>query len=303
MPLRKTMTMLGAGAAMLLLPAVSAAGGPANDNFPAGSAPESDITTLPALIDGSNADATGQMGEPDHENTAVDVHSVWYRWVATATERIRLDTCLGYGFATRVSVYESSATPATLASLTVPPSSFSVWSDGPCAHTFLADERYFDAVTGQTYWIAVDSGGPFTDGLGSYPATGAFKLLIEGTNHRYLPTPTITRADPPSGSWSPRIFGTAAPGTTVSLYTDPACSGASVGDTGSAEQFASGGLEQSVGPGQTKVFYAQANDQNRHYSLCSAGFSYTGEPADGGGDAKAPAKKKKKKKKKKKTRK
>ncbi len=87
------------------------------------------------------------------------------------------------------------------------------------------------------------------------------------------PTPpclTGTSPSSPSNNPSPKILGSAEPGSTVNLYTDPGCPlGQEVG-TGTAEEFATPGI--TVTPpvaNSTTVFYATAT-VGPDVSLCSS---------------------------------
>src|SRR3954470_14253066 len=73
------------------------------------------------------------------------------------------------------------------------------------------------------------------------------------------PCLTGTVPSSPATETSPKIVGTAEPGSTVNLYTDPSCPvGQEVG-TGTASEFAFPGIAVSpVSPNSTTVFYATA---------------------------------------------
>ena len=88
------------------------------------------------------------------------------------------------------------------------------------------------------------------------------------------PAPAITASDPPSGSDgnSPRIRGTARPGSTVQLYTDAACT-AAIGSAAPVSVFASTGIPITVPDNSTTTLNAKAtNDYG--VSPCSSAFSY-----------------------------
>jgi hypothetical protein len=71
------------------------------------------------------------------------------------------------------------------------------------------------------------------------------------------PAFTDTDPDSPANHNQPRIKGSAEAGSTVRLYTDPACSGEPVG-TGTATEFASPGLQVGVPDDATRTFYGTA---------------------------------------------
>ena len=88
--------------------------------------------------------------------------------------------------------------------------------------------------------------------------------------------PTLAGSQPasPSSDNSPRIRGGADSGSTVRLYTDPACSSA-VAAEGSAAAYAAPGLVVTVADDSATTYYARATDAAGNPSLCSAsGVSY-----------------------------
>lgn len=111
---------------------------PSNDDF----ADALDIGSgSTASASGSNRDATVEPREPDHDGRAV-VASVWYRWTAPASRRIRIDTC-GSDFDTVIAVYAGPGFDALRSVAS---------NDDKCvAQSVLR----FDSVAGTTYRIAV----------------------------------------------------------------------------------------------------------------------------------------------------
>ncbi len=85
------------------------------------------------------------------------------------------------------------------------------------------------------------------------------------------PPPTVTGTTPasPANNNAPLVKGTAATGTSVRLYTDPACTSPVVG-TGSATTFASPGIAVSVADNTTTTFHATATSAFNNTSACSA---------------------------------
>jgi Ca2+-binding RTX toxin-like protein len=77
----------------------------------------------------------------------------------------------------------------------------------------------------------------------------------------------------PSTENSPRIKGGAESGSTVHLYTDPACAGGFVA-VGSAAEYASPGLLVSVADDSTTTYYAHATDAAGNASACSSAATY-----------------------------
>jgi hypothetical protein len=102
----------------------------------------------------------------------------------------------------------------------------------------------------------------------------------------------LNSTSPPSGSPSttPKIIGSANPGTTVDLYTSPTCSTSVVG-TGSAATLASPGIQVTVPANSARTFYAKATG-SIGASTCSSGITYSNIPAppppSGGGTTPAP---------------
>lgn len=86
--------------------------------------------------------------------------------------------------------------------------------------------------------------------------------------------PCLTGTDPvsPANGTSPRVLGFADPGTTVTLYTDDACTPGNEAGSGSAAQFASPGIAVSppVGIDSSTDFYATATDAGPVTSDCSS---------------------------------
>jgi hypothetical protein len=84
-------------------------------------------------------------------------------------------------------------------------------------------------------------------------------------------TPTVTGIDPagPSNSTTPKVKGTAEAGSTVTLYANGTCSGASLG-SGTAADFAGAGVTATVPPGATTTIFAAASKAGQFNSACSA---------------------------------
>jgi hypothetical protein len=72
--------------------------------------------------------------------------------------------------------------------------------------------------------------------------------------------PSISGVNPasPADNNLPHITGSAEAGSTVAVYADPACAGAVVG-SGSADEFAAGGIQVAVADNSTTTFYARAS--------------------------------------------
>jgi hypothetical protein len=126
-------------------------GAPANDDF-------DDATALPPTlrgeVNGSNAGASGEAGEPRHAGSAPDT-SVWYRWTAPLSGTAVLSTA-GSSFNTTLAIYGGSS----VSSLTP------VASNDNAAGT-TTSRLAFRSIAGRTYHIAVN---------GVDAATGAIQL-------------------------------------------------------------------------------------------------------------------------------
>jgi hypothetical protein len=95
-----------------------------------------------------------------------------------------------------------------------------------------------------------------------------------------LAPPTFSATSPPSpaNDNDPEILGSAPAGSTVTLYTDAACSSA-VAATGSASDFASPGLTVSVADNTTTTFYATATNAGGTSSCSPSSITYTEDSA------------------------
>ena len=97
------------------------------------------------------------------------------------------------------------------------------------------------------------------------------------------PAPQLTSTDPasPGGvNGTPKILGTAEPGSTVRIYAGAGCTGTPVA-TGSAAELGSPGIAVTVAQG-TATFSATATDAAGNTSSCSAPISYTRFEGDPG---------------------
>lgn len=133
---------------------IQVVGAPSNDNFVSA---EQVSSGIPQSVSGSNSFATKESGEPWHGGNAGGA-SVWYRWVATTTEYVGIDTD-GSSFDTLLAVYTGSAVNAlTLIGQNDDYSSKTTSRVG------------FYATAGTTYYVAVD---------GKNGATGSIQLNWE----------------------------------------------------------------------------------------------------------------------------
>src|SRR3954452_5894612 len=153
--MRRLGAFLAVAAAALLLVSASNATPPSNDSFSAAN------VLLPATgsRNGTNVDATKEAGEPSHAGNSGG-GSVWYKWTAPANGNASFDT-IGSGFDTLLAVYTGSSVDALTP----------VASNDDYLGYKWTSSLGFAAVSGTTYWIAVDG---YDDGSGSGPARGTF---------------------------------------------------------------------------------------------------------------------------------
>ncbi len=143
---------------------------PANDDF---AAAEALSGMLPITVDGTNAGATRESGEPDHAESPGGA-SVWYTWTPAESGTVSIETC-DSDFDTVLAVY----TGDTVAGLTP-----LVSNDEACGSQ---SRVTFAAVAGTIYRIAVDGytadQGPLTLRLHPPPANDDFAAaeVVSGT--------------------------------------------------------------------------------------------------------------------------
>jgi hypothetical protein len=124
---------------------------PPNDDF----ANALDLGNKPtAAASGTNRDATVEPREPDHGSGPIA--TVWYRWTAPASRKIRIETC-GSGFDTVIAVYVGPGFDALRSVAS---------NDDECRTQSVVT---FNAVAGTTYRIAV---------AGYRRAQGSFRLKL-----------------------------------------------------------------------------------------------------------------------------
>lgn len=131
---------------------------PANDNF-ASPRVLTGLSAISTLI--SNAEATGEIGEPNHGGVAGPLNSIWYAWTAPATVSITMQADAGSGFDPVMAVYTGTAVNA----LTL------VASNDNAGNLFFYSRVTFLATAGTTYHIAVD-------GVGSATGLSGLSLFI-----------------------------------------------------------------------------------------------------------------------------
>lgn len=174
-----------AGATGTIRLLVRVANPPANDNFAAAQVLSG---PLPIDVTATNADASGEPGEPIHTQTVGQSRpggaSVWFAWTADVSGPTVVSTC-GSTLQTLVGIYTGTAVDA----LTRTP----VTMLTPCPFFWTAQ---IIATAGQTYHIAVDgengATGSFVLGITHPPAndnfadaqvlSGTLPIEVEGSN-------------------------------------------------------------------------------------------------------------------------
>ena len=131
------------------------------------------------------------------------------------------------------------------------------------------------ASPGLTVTVANDSSTTYyaraTDAAGNVsPCSTSSITYVEDSTAPSAPSVTDTDPDSPANDNSPEVKGTAASGSTVSLYATADCTGPSAA-TGSAAAYSSPGLTVSVADGSSTTFRATATDAAGNVSGCSAG--------------------------------
>jgi len=145
---RKRSLTLGVAATLYFgLTVAVASAAPPNDNFANAEvlSGSSDQTT------GSNIDATGEPGEPNHAGASGPTRSVWYSWQAPASGSVAIDTC-GSNFDTLLAAYTGAAVNA----LTVVASDDDGADFCPGLTSGVESQIAFNVTAGTTYWIVVD---------------------------------------------------------------------------------------------------------------------------------------------------
>ena len=111
-----------------------------------------------------------------------------------------------------------------------------------------------DDTTTAFYAVAVDE-------VGNVSACSDGVTYVEDSTPPAAPDLTAFPSGPANGN-SPRLEGTAEPGTTIRAYTDPSCTGSPVA-TGTAAALAGSGIPLTVADETTTAFYAVAVDEGR----------------------------------------
>ncbi|HJP64749.1 MAG TPA: hypothetical protein VKA30_00435 [Actinomycetota bacterium] len=139
---------------------------PANDTFPG-----TTISGATGTIDGTNALATGESGEPDNAGVSDPIQSVWYAWTAPAAGNATFDTCTNGTYDTTLGVYTGSAVNL-LTSKGSNDDACGAYGPG------LNSRVTFTATSGTTYYVSIDGNssnqGTFTLSWSVHPANDDF---------------------------------------------------------------------------------------------------------------------------------
>ena len=141
------------------------------------------ITNISAPVTGSNAGATGELGEPDHNQSSLPLNSVWWKWRAPFSGQMTITT-EGSNFDTTLAVYTGSS----LSSLVEV-----VSNDDIVSGIQRVSKVSFNASADIDYWIAVD---------GWWNETGEILLNLSLTpfsvpaNDNFLSAIPVTRQTP-----------------------------------------------------------------------------------------------------------
>jgi hypothetical protein len=128
---------------------------PSNDDFAGALDLGNDLT---ASASGTNGDATIEAEEPDHASVKT-MASVWYRWTAPISRKVRLESC-GSDFDTMIAVYVGEGVDALRSVAS---------NDDGCEGRGVQSAVQFNAAAGTTYRIAV---------AGFHAAQGAIELKL-----------------------------------------------------------------------------------------------------------------------------
>jgi|GEM_PF-1700353 len=146
---------------------------PPNDNFAAAQV----INGCSGSVNGTNAGATSESGEPNHSppNTVAGNRSIWYRWQAPASGNVTIDTA-GSGFDTVLAVYTGNAVNAL---------SLVGKNDDVNPGVETTSVLNFAATAGVTYRIAVDG---FPNGVAGDVGPVTLNWDLSGCAGSWLPT-------------------------------------------------------------------------------------------------------------------
>jgi hypothetical protein len=107
--------------------------------------------------------------------------------------------------------------------------------------------------------------------------TSSQRLVVDDVSINHTPlvvtaTPTVSStvpASPSNSTTTPKVKGTAEAGSTVTLYSNSSCTSTALG-SGSAADFAAGGITATVPANQTTTIRARATKSGQTASNCSS---------------------------------
>ena|GEM_PF-3982756 len=113
-----------------------------------------------------------------------------------------------------------------------------------------------------------------SDSAGNISVCSAALTYIEDSTPPGPPSCNASSPKSPANNNSPNILGTGEPGSTVTLYTNPACSGSAAG-SGRATALGLFSILVNVADNTATIFYGHAEDSAGNVSACSSsGFLY-----------------------------
>jgi hypothetical protein len=255
-------------------------------------APDGTITTVAGgggASPGDGGPATGaQLVKPSGVALTADGGYLIADTFANRVRKVSLDGTITTVAGTGATGFSGDGGPATVATLNHP-SRVAVEADGSFVIADQANQRLrrvttdgtITTVAGTTVGFTGD-GGPAVDAqlhdpYGVAVTLGGDYLVADANNHRIRlvdanpPPPTLTGSAPtsPANENAPKILGTAAPGTTVSLFANDACTG-SPAATGPAAALAAPGIAVAVPDNSSTTFHATATDSAGNSSPCSS---------------------------------
>ncbi len=166
---------------------------PGADNFANATA----LSGVVISVEGTNAFATAEVGEPTHGGRAAKA-SVWYAWTAPLSGKVEVSTA-GSGVDTLLSVYEGTAL-----------NNLVVIGENDDAGKVVSSAVKFTAIAGHTYLFAVDtlngaSGKIMLNVM--YAATGLYTGLLDDPNGVVAPGRATIKLTPKFGFSGAIEFG------------------------------------------------------------------------------------------------
>ena len=143
---------------------------PSNDDF-------ADATALSGesgWVSGTNAEATGETGEPDNAGESAPIQSAWYSWTAPQTGSFLFQTCDSWLEDTTIGAYTGVAVNELISVAE---------NDDACGFYGRHSKIVFAATSGTTYYISVD---------GWSDLTGAFTLYWDLANDNFAGAEVIS---------------------------------------------------------------------------------------------------------------